>query len=112
MRPETARGGPVRSALITAVRGEHRSQRSDDVVGEEPLEIRVDGPGRAPEPVGVTMRTPGHDFELAAGFLIAEGLVEDQRQIRAIRYWRAVPGRPPAVQRGHGVGRRRCRRDR
>ena len=43
---------------------------ADEVAVEEPLEIRVDG-----RPVAVTMRTPGHDEELAAGFLLGEGLV-------------------------------------
>jgi len=42
----------------------------DEVAVEEPLEIRVDG-----EPLAVTMRTPGHDEELAAGFLLGEGMV-------------------------------------
>ncbi len=42
----------------------------DDVAVEEPLEIRVDG-----EPLAVTMRTPGHDEELALGFLYGEGLI-------------------------------------
>jgi FdhD protein len=41
----------------------------DEVAVEEPLEIRVNG-----EPVAVTMRTPGHDEELAAGFLLSEGI--------------------------------------
>ena len=43
----------------------------DTVTAEEPLEIRVDGSALA-----VTMRTPGNDFELAAGFLLTEGVVE------------------------------------
>ena len=43
---------------------------ADEVAVEEPLEIRVDG-----EPLAVTMRTPGHDEELAAGFLHGEGLI-------------------------------------
>ena len=43
----------------------------DQVAIEEPLEIRVDG-----EPIAVTMRTPGNDEELAAGFLFGEGLID------------------------------------
>jgi FdhD protein len=46
----------------------------DEVAVEEPLEIRVDG-----EPIAVTMRTPGHDEELALGFLYGEGLIESPR---------------------------------
>ena len=47
------------------------ADRIDEVAVEEPLEIRVDG-----EPLTVTMRTPGHDVELALGFLFGEGLIE------------------------------------
>ena len=47
-----------------------RDGQVDEVAVEEPLEIRVDG-----EPLTVTMRTPGHDEELAAGFLHGEGLL-------------------------------------
>ena len=47
-----------------------RDGEVDEVAVEEPLEIRVDG-----EPLAVTMRTPGHDEELAAGFLHGEGLL-------------------------------------
>jgi FdhD protein len=46
--------------------------RTDEVAVELPLEIRLNG-----SPVAVTMRTPGHDFELAAGFLYGEGIVSD-----------------------------------
>src|SRR5438477_3894367 len=49
--------------------------RSDAVAVEEPLEIRVDG-----RPLTVTMRTPGHDEELALGFLYGEGLIDEPRQ--------------------------------
>jgi FdhD protein len=45
---------------------------SDELAVEEPLEIRVDD-----EPLAVTMRTPGHDAELAAGFCLTEGVVDD-----------------------------------
>jgi FdhD protein len=48
--------------------------REDVVAVEEPLEIRVDG-----EPLAVTMRTPGHDEELALGFLLTEGMIDGPR---------------------------------
>ena len=51
----------------------------DDLTIEEPLEIRV---GR--EPIATTMRTPGHDEELAAGFLLSEGIVRARDQIARI----------------------------
>ena len=51
----------------------------DDLTIEEPLEIRV---GR--KPIATTMRTPGHDEELAAGFLLSEGIVRDRDQIANI----------------------------
>ena len=47
----------------------------DDLVGEEPLEIRVNGTA-----VSVTMRTPGDDFDLAAGFLFGEGIAPTWRR--------------------------------
>src|SRR5919202_3372513 len=60
------------------VRGAHALVRApgleDEVAVEEPLEIRVDG-----RPLAVTMRTPGHDEELALGFLLGEGLIDGPR---------------------------------
>src|SRR3954466_14203122 len=60
------------------VHGPHATVRShdfeDEVAVEEPLEIRVDG-----APLAVTMRTPGHDEELALGFLLTEGLIDGVR---------------------------------
>jgi FdhD protein len=53
----------------------------DYLVAEEPLEIRVDS-----KPLVVTMRTPGQDLELAAGFLFTEGLLQTREQIRALAY--------------------------
>ena len=50
--------------------------REDRVVGEAPLEIRAAGPGQEPVAVAVTMRTPGHEAELAVGFLRTEGLID------------------------------------
>lgn len=52
----------------------------DYLVQEEPLEIRVNQ-----RPVSVTMRTPGHDAELALGFLFTEGLLEGGAQVRRVR---------------------------
>src|SRR5438046_10682890 len=51
----------------------------DELTIEEPLEIRV---GR--KPIATTMRTPGHDEELATGFLLSEGLVCDRDQIASV----------------------------
>ena len=53
----------------------------DRVVVEEPLEIRLNG-----SPVAVTMRTPGHDFYLAAGFLLTEGILRRPDQVASIAY--------------------------
>jgi FdhD protein len=65
----------VTSVRIVAVRGESLEFRDDRVVGEAPLEIRAAGPGQDPVAVAVTMRTPGHEDELAIGFLRTEGLL-------------------------------------
>ncbi|NJN18269.1 MAG: formate dehydrogenase accessory sulfurtransferase FdhD [Oscillochloris sp.] len=60
-------------------------RRRDAVAIEEPLEIRLQA-GGVMQPLMTTMRTPGADFELAAGFLLAEGLVSAREQIGSIRY--------------------------
>jgi FdhD protein len=64
-------GGEASREYVTV---RHDSGR-DEVAVEEPLEIRVDG-----EPLAVTMRTPGHDEELALGFLFGEGLIDGPRE--------------------------------
>src|SRR5262249_26343966 len=61
------------------VRGRGGGARTDFVAVEEPLEIRIDG-----RPLGVTMRTPGHDEELAAGLLLAEGVIARPEDIGSI----------------------------
>jgi FdhD protein len=55
--------------------GARADRRTDRVIGEEPLEIRVSGTVGDTVTAGVTMRTPGNDFELAVGFLRSEGLL-------------------------------------
>ena len=59
--------------------------RPDSLATEEPMEIRLVS-GDARQTVAVTMRTPGADFELAAGFLYGEGIVSSQEDIRKISY--------------------------
>jgi len=68
---------------VLAVRDGVRAERADTLVTEEPLEIRAQGPGQDAARVAVTMRTPGGDFELAAGFLFTEGLIvaDDLRRV-------------------------------
>ncbi|MBL7847191.1 MAG: formate dehydrogenase accessory sulfurtransferase FdhD [Cyclobacteriaceae bacterium] len=52
---------------------------------EEPLEIRIaTGSAQADSPVSISMRTPGHDEELAIGFLFTEGLIRDRRDVNAV----------------------------
>jgi FdhD protein len=66
------------------------TEERDDLAVEEPLEIRVED-----RPVAVAMRTPGHDEELAAGFLLTEGVVARREDIVAIA--------PARAKRGGGV---------
>src|SRR5271170_5085273 len=54
-------------------------RKEDYLAAEEPLEIRI-----GDDPLSVTMRTPGHDVELAAGFLFTEGLIQRRAQIVAL----------------------------
>lgn len=83
----------VTPSRVVAVRPDGVFDRPDSLVTEEPMEIRVGWPGREPEPVTVTMRTPGNDFELAVGFLLSEGVVRDPAEVAAVRYC-VVEGEP------------------
>lgn len=90
-------GSPQGSVELTQViECEDGAVRSvqDWLAAEEPLEIRISG-----KPLTVTMRTPGHDLELAAGFLFTEGIVRSRDQIAKIHPAKAGPaGRSNAVE--------------
>ena len=92
----TRRAAPVEQVMVTALSASGRVERPDFVVGEEPLEIRIGGPVGPGEPVAVTMRTPGQDFELAVGFLLTEGLLAAASDLRAVRYCGLPEGDPQA----------------
>ncbi len=66
---------------IVRIRETGVSHRIDSLAAEEPLEIRLNG-----RPLTVTMRTPGDDFDLAAGFLVSEGVIGEAADVSAIRY--------------------------
>jgi FdhD protein len=69
------RTGPVSRVRVTEHDGSGEHAHDDVVAAEEPLEIRLAWPGAPARRAWVTMRTPGHDFELAAGWVVHEGLV-------------------------------------
>ena len=81
---ETRTARTVETDML-ALRGDERTRRHDAVVGEEPLELRLQRGGTA-QTLAVTMRTPGNDFELAAGFLHSEGVIADRDEIAELTY--------------------------
>jgi FdhD protein len=86
-----ARAQATTGARVVAVDGDARRRRVDRLATEEPMEIRVEAPGAAEANLAVTMRTPGSDFELAAGFLFTEGLISGRDHVRTVRYCAVVP---------------------
>lgn len=78
---------PVEITDVTEWQDGTVARFEDYLVGEEPLEIRI-----GTKPISVTMRTPGHDLELAAGFLLTEGVIKGVEQIAGLRQ---------VVSRGH-----------
>src|SRR5258708_36792194 len=73
--------GPVREVAIRGINGSAETDENDCLAAEEPLEIRVEG-----HSVAIVMRTPGEDRELAAGFLVTEGLVNAVSDLVEIRH--------------------------
>lgn len=83
-------GRITRNLRVTKVRigdSVETDTRADTVIVEEPLEIRVGGPV-----LTTTMRTPGHDIELAHGFLHSEGLIDAADQVTEARYCAGATG--------------------
>ncbi|WP_442576722.1 formate dehydrogenase accessory sulfurtransferase FdhD [Microbacterium sp. F51-2R] len=68
----------ARKPVVKITIGVGQTRRPDTLAVEEPLEIRVAG-----TPLVVTMRTPGHDVELAAGFLVSEGVISSGEHFRS-----------------------------
>lgn len=89
MRP----GAPTRTVRVHRHQDAHTVRRRDAVAVEEPLEIRLswtDTSGRRlSDAVAVTMRTPGDDFDLVAGFLRGEGIVRAAEDLHEMTYCRA-----------------------
>ena len=79
-----------RTARVRVARwgGSAPGERADVVATEEPLEMRLEVPGTptGEHRVAVTMRTPGDDFALTAGFLFAEGILRERRALLDLRY--------------------------
>ena len=75
MSERARRPGPTVRTRVHELTEDGERRHEDRLATEEPLEIRLAWPGAAARRVWVTMRTPGHDFELAAGWLLHEGLV-------------------------------------
>ncbi|MGI8643031.1 MAG: formate dehydrogenase accessory sulfurtransferase FdhD [Thermomicrobiales bacterium] len=84
MGPAVRPGSQTRVRLQALAAGASR-RREDHVATEEPMEIRLDVGGNVTS-AAVTMRTPGNDFELAAGFLLAESIVHRREDIRQVNY--------------------------
>jgi FdhD protein len=79
------RPGSKTAAQVWTLDGERGRWRPDHLATEEPMEIRLVA-GGVRRTVAITMRTPGHDFELAAGFLHAEGVIAGPDDIARISY--------------------------
>ena len=76
-------------ATVTKVANGKGERAEDVLVVEEPMEIRLDIPGKdgvVTKSLAVTMRTPGNDFELAAGFLFTEGIIASGEDIEQLSY--------------------------
>ncbi|GGF34792.1 sulfurtransferase FdhD [Marmoricola endophyticus] len=80
------RPGPTVRAGVRELRDGRWTAHEDKVVTEEPLEVRLASPGVPARRVSVTMRTPGHDFELAAGWMFHEGVLDGPDDLQQVAY--------------------------
>lgn len=86
--------GLIETAIRRVHAGSDDQDRADVLAVEEPLEIRIgfhENGKLSHKPISITMRTPGDDLELAAGFLFTEGIIHNREQIANIRH--CGPGR-------------------
>lgn len=79
------RSGRTSERPITRYTGVEAVRAHDDLVTEEPLELRLRA-GTQMRTLAVTMRTPGNDFELAAGFCLNEGIIHERSEVSHISY--------------------------
>jgi FdhD protein len=91
---------PVTAVRAIKVRPDRSLEMPEHLATEEPMQILVAGPGQPSEPLAVTMRTPGHDFELAAGFVLTEGAA-GRDEIAHVDYCEAVDRSDPATRYNH-----------
>jgi len=77
---------PTTVTRVQVVEGERAVERPDRLVTEEPLAIRVHGAGQEAQPLAVTMRTPGADFDLAVGFCLTEGVISSPAAVAEVAY--------------------------
>lgn len=89
MTKQTDPSHSIAHVSIRKIEGGKARILEDILAVEEPLEIRLDFMGlesRQEKSISITMRTPGHDFELAAGFLYTEGILSQPEQIAGIKH--------------------------
>lgn len=84
-QPSARKATAAVQVQVVSADGTRRSQ-PDRLATEEPMSIRIGGPEQDATDVTVTMRTPGHDFELAVGFAWAEGIITDVTNVHEVKY--------------------------